>query len=256
MTFDQIATLAVLAAVVVALVSEKVRPDVAALTAAGALVALGVVGPAELQRGFASPAILALASLFVITRALERSGVLAVMIDGAVHMAERIGPAAGAVVIGFLGAISAFLNNTPMVVLGAPLVRDMARVLGQSPRVYLMPLSYAAVLGGCCTLIGTSTNLLVDDMAQASDLAAFTLFEITPVGLTLAAAGGLYLLLVAPRLLGDGRRADDGQPEAAAPRPVLRPVPALISLAIFAAVIGGAFGGAPLARCCWCCCGC
>ena len=84
--------------------------------------------------------------------------------------------------IGLAGAASAFLNNTPIVVLSAPVVRDVAKSLGRSPKRYLIPLSYAAVLGGCCTLIGTSTNLLVNDMASVAGQPRFGIFEITPVG--------------------------------------------------------------------------
>jgi di/tricarboxylate transporter len=94
-------------------------------------------------------------------------------------------------VIGLCGAASAFLNNTPIVVLAAPVVRDVAVSLKTSPKLFLIPLSYVTILGGSCTLIGTSTP-------------GFGLFEITPVALVVAAAGGLYLLIAAPRLLRGG----------------------------------------------------
>jgi di/tricarboxylate transporter len=100
-----------------------------------------------------------------------------------------------------IGCTSAFLNSTPIVVLGAPVVRDVAKTLGLSPKRYLMPLSYITVLTGCCTLIGTSTNLLVDDMARVAGQPRFGLFEITPVGLPIALAGGLYLFLFSGKLL-------------------------------------------------------
>ena len=80
-------------------------------------------------------------------------------------------------------------------------VRDVANSLKLDPKRFLLPLSYVAVLGGCCTLIGTSTNLLVDDMARTSGQAPFGIFEITPVGLVVAVVGGLYLLLVVPSKL-------------------------------------------------------
>ena len=96
--------------------------------------------------------------------------------------------------------------------LSAPLVRDVARALELSPKRFLLPLSYAAVLGGCCTLIGTSTNLLVADMASVAGQPRFGIFEITPVGLAVAVAGGLYLLLFSGRLIrmeGDEVAATD-----------------------------------------------
>ncbi len=100
-----------------------------------------------------------------------------------------------------IGLFSPFLNNTPIVVLGAPVVRDVAIALKQSPKRYLLPLSYITVLMGSCTLIGTSTNLLVDDMARIAGQPRFGLFEVAPVGLPIAIAGGLYLFLFSGRLM-------------------------------------------------------
>jgi di/tricarboxylate transporter len=202
MTADQ--ALAVLVAVVAALIWDKVRADVIALSGAAVLLMTGVVRPVEVQGAFASPAIIALASLFVIAYALELSGLLDRLIAIAVALCRRIGSAGVWLLIAICGGLSAFLNNTPIVVLGAPVVRDVATTLKLSPKRYLMPLSYMAVLGGCCTLIGTSTNLLVNDMARVSGQPQFGLFEITPVGLAIALAGGLYLFLVAPRLIKAG----------------------------------------------------
>ena len=192
MSIDQILTLLVLVAVVAALIWDKVRADVVALTGAAVLLMTGVVRPIEVQGAFASPAIIALASLFVIAYALELSGLLDRAIQAAVAMCKRAGAAGMWVLMSALGLLSAFLNNTPIVVLGAPVVRDVATALKLSPKRYLMPLSYITVLGGCCTLIGTSTNLLVDDMARLAGQPRFGLFEITPVGLAVAVAGGVY----------------------------------------------------------------
>jgi di/tricarboxylate transporter len=210
MIFDQVITLFVLAAVVVALIWDKVRSDVVALAGAAFLLMTGVVRPVEVQAAFASPAIVALASLFVIAYAMELSGLLDAAIGQVVRLCRRIGRAGLWVLIAISGAASAFLNNTPIVVLGAPVVRDVANSLGQSPKSYLIPLSYAAVLGGCCTLIGTSTNLLVNDMASVAGQPRFGIFEITPVGVSVAVAGGLYLLLFSTRLVGKG----NGKPVA------------------------------------------
>ncbi len=208
MSVDQVLTLLVLAAVVAALIWDKVRADVVSLTGAAVLLMTGVVRPIEVQGAFASPAIIALASLFVIAYALELSGLLDRTIQAAVAMCKRAG--AGGIwlmMVGF-GFLSGFLNNTPIVVLGAPVVRDVATNLKLSPKRYLMPLSYITVLGGCCTLIGTSTNLLVDDMASIGGQPRFGLFEITPVGLFVAIAGGAYLFLFSGKLM----RGDTDEP--------------------------------------------
>ena len=265
----QAITLLVLAAVVAALIWDKLRSDVVALTGAAVLVMTGVVRQNQVQSAFASPAIVALASLFVIAYAMELSGLLDASIKGLVGLCRRIGRAGLWIMIGLAGTASAFLNNTPIVVLTAPVVREAARSLRLSPKRFLMPLSYAAVLGGCCTLIGTSTNLLVNDMAVVAGQPRFGIFEITPVGIAVALSGGLYLLFFSGRLMRgertDGEASDEaidygagpglaatqvGSPNAfAAVRP-LRPLKALASLAMFVAVIAlAAMNVAPIAAC-------
>ena len=273
MVFEQGVTLLVLAAVVAALIWGKVRSDVVALAGAAFLLMTGVIRPVEVQAAFASPAIIALASLFVIAYAMELSGLLDAAIARVVVLCRRIGTAGMWVLIGLSGAASAFLNNTPIVVLGAPVVRDAARSLNRSPKCYLIPLSYAAVLGGCCTLIGTSTNLLVNDMAAVGGQPRFGIFEITPVGLSVAIAGGLYLFLFSSRLI----RSDEQRPEMTATQAVeaaerfyepglsgglighaepfakqvpLRFWPAAVSCTVFITVVAlAAFDVAPIAAC-------
>ena len=273
MTASQLITLLVLVAVIAALIWDKVRADVVALTGAALLLMTGVVRPVEVQSAFASPAIVALASLFVIAYAMELSGLLDEAIRRTVKLCKHIGTAGLWVLIGLSGAASAFLNNTPIVVLSAPVVRDVAKSLGRSPKSYLIPLSYAAVLGGCCTLIGTSTNLLVNDMASVAGQPRFGIFEITPVGLLVAIAGGVYLMLFSPRLLeSDEQRAStsiEGDTNAAkkfqepglagglvgraqpfAKEVSLKPFPALISALVFVAVVVlAALNVAPIAAC-------
>jgi di/tricarboxylate transporter len=207
MSFNQVAALVVLVAVVGVLIHGKIRSEVAALTAAASLMLLGVIRPVEVQGAFASPAIIALACLFIIAYAIELSGLLGLLIRQATKMCARLGSAGLWLVLVLCGAASAFLNNTPIVVLAAPVVKDVATSLRLSPKRFLIPLSYITIMGGACTLIGTSTNLLVNDMARNAGQPVFGVFEITPVGLIIAAAGGLYLFLIGGRLLA---RSDDG----------------------------------------------
>jgi di/tricarboxylate transporter len=223
----------------------------------------GVVRPVELQGAFASPAIIALASLFVIAYALELSGLLDRAIEAAVRMCKRLGSAGLWLLLAIIGIFSCFLNSTPMVVLGAPVVRDVAIALKLQPKRYLMPLTYVTVLAGCCTLIGTSTNLLVDDMARVAGQPRFGIFEITPVGLPVALAGALYLFLFSGKLmrgslsepLPDTPRHDIDVHSVqvgdaalfAEPRP-FQPAKAAIALAIFVGAIAvAAFNIAPIA---------
>lgn len=212
MSFEQIITLVVLAGVIAALIHDKIRADIVALAGAAVLLACGAVRPSEVQSAFGSPALITLASLFVIAHAMELSGLLDRLIRAMVRACRKTGATGIWVMIGLCGAGSAFLNNTPIVVMAAPVVRDVANSLKLDARRFLMPLSYVAVLGGCCTLIGTSTNLLVDDMARTSGQAPFTIFEITPVGLAVALAGGLYLMLFSGHLLKSSPRIDGPDP--------------------------------------------
>src|SRR3546814_8178725 len=127
-------------------------------------------------------------------------------------MCRRWGNAGICLLLTVSGGVSGCLNSVPIVCLGASVVRDVARTLKLSPQRYLLPLSYIAVLTGCCTLVGTSTNLLVDDMARIAGQPRFGIFEITPVGLPMALVGGLYLFLVSGRLFGrddDARRSEE-----------------------------------------------
>lgn len=212
MTLEQLVTLGVLLAVIVALIMDRVRADVVALCGAAVLLISGAVRPVEVQGAFASPAIIALASLFVIAYAMELSGLLDSAIAKGVALCQRVGQAGIWLLIGISGAASAFLNNTPIVVMGAPVIRDVSQRLGISPKRFLIPLSYIAILGGGCTLIGTSTNLIVNDMASLAGEPRFNIFEITPVGLAVGAAGAVYLLF-ASRWLDRGK--DEPQPPPA-----------------------------------------
>lgn len=211
MTFDQVVALAVLVAVVGVLIHGKARADIVALTGAAVLLLLGVVRPVEVQGAFASPAVIALAGLFVIAYAIELSGLLGLLIRNATRLAARIGATGIWIVIGLCGSVGGFLNNTPVVVLAAPVIRDVAQSLRLSPKRFLMPLSHVTVMGGLLTLIGTSTNLLVNDMARNAGQPVFSLFEITPVGLCIAATGGLWLYFVGARQLGRSVAMDEAE---------------------------------------------
>jgi di/tricarboxylate transporter len=279
MTFDQIVALAVLVAVVALMIHGRMRADVVALLGAAVLLVMGVVRPVEVQGAFASPAVIALAGLFVIAYAIELSGLLGLMIRRATSLSARIGARGIWLVIALCGSVAGFLNNTPVVVLAAPVIRDVAQSLGLSPKRFLMPLSHVTVLGGLLTLIGTSTNLLVNDMARNAGQPVFGLFEITPVGLVIAGVGGVWLYFVGARQLGraasrdevpsdpgrppfglprlgEARNLNDGSGDAhlgdvelysAADRP-FRLRPALIALGIFVLVIASAaLGWAPIA---------
>ena len=201
MSADLWITLAVLVGAVVLFVSEKWPVDVVALLVLGSLLVFGVVDPSEALSGFSSPATITVAAMFVLSAGLQRSGVL----QGVGDLLARVRwPWLMTLVMMVLAAFSsAFINNTAIVAVFLPLVIAAVVSRGRSPSKYLIPLSFAAQFGGVCTLVGTSTNLLVDSLARQSGQSGFTLFEFAPLGLWFVAAGMTYMMVAQRFLLPD-----------------------------------------------------
>jgi di/tricarboxylate transporter len=195
-------TLAVVAGMFFAMVRGNAHPATAIVTAVVVLLAAGVIDERQAFSGFSNPAPITVAALYVLARAVEDTGALRPLVRSALSGDGRIQtnlmrlcfPSAAA---------SAFLNNTPIVAMLIPPVSEMAESRGQSPSRYLMPLSFAVILGGVVTTIGTSTNLVVSGLLQQSGSAPFGLFEISHVGLPLAVVGIVVLSFMAPRVLPD-----------------------------------------------------
>ncbi len=196
-------TLVVVAVMFTAFIKELYPPEVTALAGASALLALGVLPYDEALHVLANPAPWTIAAMFMVMGALVRTGAL----EWFTRLAEaRADTNPGLAIFGLMTLVvfaSAFVNNTPVVLVMIPVFVQLARKLQISASKVLIPLSYAAILGGCCTLIGTSTNLLVDGVARAGGLEPFTIFEVTPLAAILVVWGGLYLRFVGPRLLPD-----------------------------------------------------
>jgi di/tricarboxylate transporter len=199
-------TLAVVAATVYALARDLIAPAVAVLGAVIALLVAGVITPAEAFSGLSNPAPITVAALFVLARAVEKTGALQPVLNATLgdgrgtraSLARLLAPSAAA---------SAFLNNTPIVAMLVPQVTEWARRRGRSPSIYLMPLSFAVILGGVITLIGTSTNLVVSGLLQAAGQPPIGMFELTRIGLPVALVGVAALVALAPLLLKERRPA-------------------------------------------------
>jgi len=193
------ATLAIIAAAVVAFASEKIRIDMVALTVLALLVALGIVNIDEALSGFSNEATVTVAAMFALSLGIERSGAL----EPLGEMLSRIRKPwlltlALMVTIAPMGA---FVKNIALVATFLPLALRVCSRSGTSPAQVLMPMAYAAQMGGVCTLIGTSSNLLTNSLAQKNGLPGFGVFEFTRLGAILAVVGIVYLMLVGRRLL-------------------------------------------------------
>ena len=198
-----VAALVILAVMFVLFLRETYPVEVTALGGAIAMLILGILPQADSIAVFSNTAPWTIAALFIIVGALVRTGALDWISARAAAMVERRPRRTAVTMAATVTGMSAFINNTPLVVVFMPIFVRLARQMQMSASKVLIPLSYLTILGGTITLIGTSTNLVVDGVAQANGQAAFTVFEIAPVGIVLAAVGVLYLFLLAPRLLPD-----------------------------------------------------
>jgi di/tricarboxylate transporter len=185
--------------------TEKLSVDVITLLLLSALVLTGVLTPAEAFAGFSSDIIIILGSIFVIGGALRETGVLEVVVGWVFKLAGGSFSRLLVLLMCAASSLSAFMNNTTVTAMLLPAVSGVARRSKVSASKLLMPLAYASMLGGTCTLIGTSTNVAVSGYITHSGLAPLGLFEITPIGLIICGIGIAYMLFIGQRLLPDHR---------------------------------------------------
>lgn len=209
MGYEAIVTLGVIIIAIILFATEWLSIDLVALLIMTLLIVSGVVSPEEGVSGFSNSATLTVAFMFVLSAALLKTGALQFLahrLSGIFRYQYRL----GVMIMMLLIAItSAFVNNTPVVAVFIPVVIQIAHASGVSPTKLLIPLSFASIFGGTCTLIGTSTNMLVSGIAENNGLPPFSVFQMAPVGLLLLIAGILFMAGIGLRLLPDRREEPD-----------------------------------------------
>ncbi len=200
MSFEAVFTLSVLAGATILFAFEVLSPDVILLGALAAVTATGIIDLDTALHGFANSALLAIGALYVVAAGLREAGALEragqLLLGNARDLRRTLTR-----LVGGVAACSAFLNNTPVVAMGIPAVRAWAQRHGIAPSKLLMPLAFGSVLGGICTLIGTSTNLVTDGLLRRQGMEGLGFFELAWAGLPCALVGIVYLVAVGPSLL-------------------------------------------------------
>ena len=210
--------LVVLLLMLIAFIREKTPPAAVAAIGASIFVALGFVEPDKVLSVFSNPAAITIGAMFVISAAIQRTGLMEVVISRMMSLGRTRPKLAIATLLGLTMLASAFINSTPVVVMMIPVMISIATATGIARRKLLIPLSYAAILGGTCTLIGTSTNLLVDSIARREGLEGFGIFGITSIGLILLVGCSVFLFVTQSFLLparrdGDAAAGGEAKPD-------------------------------------------
>jgi di/tricarboxylate transporter len=201
MTWEVIVVYVILVAAVVLFVTDRVRTDIVGMLIISILGLLGILEPKELLQGFSNQALVTIAAMFVLSAALMRSGLVAALGSKLTDLSKGSPLRFLALSLFAVCFMSAFINNTPVVVVFIPAVLTVCSRLGQSPSKFLMPISFASMLGGSATLIGTSSNILVSSLSAEAGYGEIGMFEFTVLGGVIVVVGMLYLILFSQRLL-------------------------------------------------------
>lgn len=209
MTVQIIIVLAVLVLAAVLFITEKLRVDLVALLVMAILLVSGIISPQQGIAGFSNTATITVGAMFVLGAGLFKTGAVNFLGDFTSSVFKRgfwIGIISVMLIVGLL---SAFINNTPVIAIFLPILLGVSRETGISASKILMPVSFASMFGGVCTLIGTSTNILVSSIAEENGLRPFTMFEFVPLGLAMFAVGMIYLIIVGIRMIPERRGGED-----------------------------------------------
>ncbi|WP_028579714.1 SLC13 family permease [Desulfogranum japonicum] len=183
------------------LISEKIRVDLTAIGIMVLLVVTGILSPKEAVAGFSNPAVVTVAAMFIVSKGMMKTGGVEFLGRKVISLSKGSFHVALAIILLSVALASAFINNTPVVMLFIPVVMTMCCEFGLSPSKFLIPVSYASILAGTCTLIGTSTNIIISDLSVASGLPGLDMFELAIIGVPIALTGITILLFIAPKIL-------------------------------------------------------
>lgn len=203
MDFNQIVVCLLLILVFVAFVKEWFSPDLVAMGAFVLLIGIGILDEKSALSVFSNPAPIIVSCMFVLSAALERTGTIEALGEWFEKLAGRKELRVLLVLMLIVAVLSAFVNNTPVVVVFMPIVLALARKHALVASRFLIPLSYAAIVGGTCTIIGTSTNLVASGIAKESGLEEFGMFEVSKLGIVFVIVTFIYMLLIGRKLLPD-----------------------------------------------------
>ncbi len=183
------------------LITEKISVDLTAIGIMVLLVVSRILTPNEAIGGFANPAVITVGAMFVVSKGMMRTGGVEYLGRKIIHMARGNYKLALIIILLSVAVASAFINNTPVVILFIPVVMTMCCEFGLSPSKFLIPVSYASILAGTCTLIGTSTNIIISNLSVSFGYDSLSMFELGTLGVPLAAAGIVFLYFAAPKVL-------------------------------------------------------
>ncbi len=201
MNWEVIVVYVILVTAVVLFITDRVRTDIVGMLIISVLGLLGILEPKELLQGFSNQALVTIAAMFVLSAALMRSGLVAALSGKLTELSKGSPVRFLALSLCAVCFMSAFINNTPVVVVFIPAVLTVCSRLGQSPSKFLMPISFASMLGGSATLIGTSSNILVSSLSAEAGYGEIGMFEFTVLGGVIVVVGMIYLILFSHRLL-------------------------------------------------------
>jgi len=201
MSLEIIIVLALVCLATVLFATEVFPVDLVALIIMATLLGSGIISPEEGLAGFSNPATITVAAMFVLSAGLSKTGAVIFIGKILTRLGKRSFTLALITIMLTIGVISAFINNTAAVAIFLPIVLSVARDMNISASKLLMPLSFASMFGGVCTLIGTSTNILVSSIAESHGQPPFSMFEFSALGLIFFSVGVLYMLIIGVRLI-------------------------------------------------------